>query len=639
MGFDIFSQPTGPTIDVNLYPNAVSAGIEQGNAQKTNLQAGIEGAIKGVQTGIGIVQGVQGIQQNANALQIQQHQIDQFPTTDKAAQAHADDAAAIAKIDELKAQEAAALQSTKILGETLQASADAKKAIQQQDTLKRVNQVTNILESSDPQTKGQLVASGQFDDLATSAPTVYEQLLKSQADNPTLNIDQKDRIARTLDGINMRKIDLEKQKIDEAHSALIGKDFEKIVNSTLKGDVPYLINNYGLGLSDLGNKSRVQTYPSGVKNFNKDGTLKAGPDNELSSLPVDANDGKFDVVIDGKRANVRIHKTENDAIQNLQHYMASTGLVSSEATPVATATPASTTTSLTPTSDAFERARGAPTAPTQNAGPPITAEPSPIPNMNIESNSSIVQQKAQELEARAQNDPILANRLVAKGLLKQQQVTVPATPTQTPEVRSSTPSANSSTKAGAENTPTPSPEVMKQNVSYVHDSLPTSAKRYVDKSTLTRVLDEPLVQGLKPIYQAVAAVESQGKKFAKAKGSSATGLFQLTDAAASDVKVDKTNPVKNVAGGVKYLDRLLGQFNDEEIPALMAYNIGPAVIRAAIDLTGSSDYDSLVFAMQYMKERGRTFDGVLTSSRIETAAKYPLKVLAYKEAFEALKSA
>lgn len=60
----------GPQIDINLYPDAVSAGINQGNAQKTPLQAITQGLTSGIQTGVKVATGLAQLeaQQNENAI-------------------------------------------------------------------------------------------------------------------------------------------------------------------------------------------------------------------------------------------------------------------------------------------------------------------------------------------------------------------------------------------------------------------------------------------------------------------------------------------------------------------------------------------------------------------------------------------
>ena len=151
-----------------------------------------------------------------------------------------------------------------------------------------------------------------------------------------------------------------------------------------------------------------------------------------------------------------------------------------------------------------------------------------------------------------------------------------------------------------------------------------------------KILSDPLTRGLPPLFKAVVAVESKGERGAKNKASSARGLFQLTDAAAKETGADSAIPAENVKGGVTYLNTMLEKFGDNEIPALMAYNGGPTLIRSAIEAAGSADYEDIVYALRRFKDQGR-FKTALKN--IEHIIKYPLKVLAYKEAFQAFSDA
>lgn len=57
-----------PNIDINLFPNATSAGISQGNAQPSTFGAVLGGLQQGIQSGIATAQGVQAIRQNENTI-------------------------------------------------------------------------------------------------------------------------------------------------------------------------------------------------------------------------------------------------------------------------------------------------------------------------------------------------------------------------------------------------------------------------------------------------------------------------------------------------------------------------------------------------------------------------------------------
>ncbi|MFC3118519.1 lytic transglycosylase domain-containing protein [Jhaorihella thermophila] len=73
---------------------------------------------------------------------------------------------------------------------------------------------------------------------------------------------------------------------------------------------------------------------------------------------------------------------------------------------------------------------------------------------------------------------------------------------------------------------------------------------------------------------AVIAVESSGRADAVSRAG-AEGLMQLMPDTADRFGVaDSRKPEQNIAGGVKYLDWLLGEFGGDPILALAGYNAG-----------------------------------------------------------------
>ena len=78
---------------------------------------------------------------------------------------------------------------------------------------------------------------------------------------------------------------------------------------------------------------------------------------------------------------------------------------------------------------------------------------------------------------------------------------------------------------------------------------------------------------------AVMMVESGGKVDAKS-GAVAEGLMQLMPATADRFGVgDSFEPAQNIAGGVKYLNWLMGHFDRDPVLVLAGYNAGEGAVR------------------------------------------------------------
>ena len=78
---------------------------------------------------------------------------------------------------------------------------------------------------------------------------------------------------------------------------------------------------------------------------------------------------------------------------------------------------------------------------------------------------------------------------------------------------------------------------------------------------------------------AVIGVESGGR-VAVESSAGATGLMQLIPATAERFGVtDATDPAENIRGGIAYLDWLMGQFDNDPILVLAAYNAGENAVR------------------------------------------------------------
>lgn len=98
---------------------------------------------------------------------------------------------------------------------------------------------------------------------------------------------------------------------------------------------------------------------------------------------------------------------------------------------------------------------------------------------------------------------------------------------------------------------------------------------------------------------AVITVESAGRADAVSRAG-AQGLMQLIPATAERFGVsDPFDPAQNIAGGVRYLDWLLGEFDRDIVLALAGYNAGEGAVRRAGGVppyAETRDYVPLVLA-------------------------------------------
>ncbi|MGC1496329.1 MAG: lytic transglycosylase domain-containing protein [Sulfitobacter sp.] len=102
----------------------------------------------------------------------------------------------------------------------------------------------------------------------------------------------------------------------------------------------------------------------------------------------------------------------------------------------------------------------------------------------------------------------------------------------------------------------------------------------ITKANGTDILRSTIGTQVSPaLVLAVIAVESAGKADA-ISGAGAEGLMQLMPDTASRFGVtDSFVPTQNIAGGVKYLDWLMGEFERDPILVLAGYNAGEGSVR------------------------------------------------------------
>jgi len=172
MAYNIFSQPQGPQIDVDLFGSAVAQGIQAGNQLPTPLTSAIRGVQEGVKLG-------QDYRQN---------------------EAQIDNAESVAKINGIKAQIAEQTQQLQIEETEAELTARRDQLLETAALRKRKNEFLDVFKNSDPQQQAQMVLSGQYQDVFAADKDLYGQALQGVYANPNNGIDEnlRNNVGRIL---------------------------------------------------------------------------------------------------------------------------------------------------------------------------------------------------------------------------------------------------------------------------------------------------------------------------------------------------------------------------------------------------------------------------------------------------------
>lgn len=184
--FDFFSQPQGPQVSISLFGDAASQGVNAGNASPTPLTSIIQGGIKGIDTGLDIVNKIQNIELKQNA-------IDQLPVENQIRATQAKNAEAIAEINVLTAERDTTLQGLKLDDDRAKLEASTTKLKQDKLLREKSDAFFSSFQQADPVTQAQLVLGGQFQDVFAGNKNLYNQLLQQVAVNPNNGLDAATR--------------------------------------------------------------------------------------------------------------------------------------------------------------------------------------------------------------------------------------------------------------------------------------------------------------------------------------------------------------------------------------------------------------------------------------------------------------
>lgn len=311
MAYDFFTQPRGPTVPINLFPDAATAGINAGNAQKTTTQAIAEGVVGAVET-------YQGIKQNSQQIELNEAKLDQVPLQQELLEAQVENAETISDINQLKLETEQANKDLELEVERY------KLQVEKQDAKQKATDIETQFLIDDYASKGDF--KGALTDPRTQGylsrkekSGVLESILGGAAAAGQLTEEEKKA--------GYERLDFSKAQEAKATLELKQKELEaaarKKLDTEIDKDRDILIGEFGSSIADIPDRelpNRTRMVPSGSVEFNEDGTVKPG-----QVVPKDpAQSDYYDFIVDGKVRAYRVQrgdpsvKSYNKIINNLK---------------------------------------------------------------------------------------------------------------------------------------------------------------------------------------------------------------------------------------------------------------------------------------------------------------------------------
>lgn len=548
MGYNMFSQLTGPNIDINLFPDSYGKGVTAGNAQQTPLSAAVSGLEKGVQTGQQIIEGDQQIKANDQNAQIRQNQIDQLPVTNQLQQQHLQQQTAATTIEQSKARLQSATETLQLqqTTDTLKVHADqAETALQDSNNIKALQESLAaspsqaLADAQDPQNAATLIRN----------PEAAQQIFAGFKASGIPQEQYKDLDASVNGAIQYKAQATRQNFLDKTLQNAAAKKQVDAQNAIYDLN-PYIgdLNkdpNFSYNNLDVVSNSRVKDTGFG-------GIKVSGPED------ADSTKGSALVYTDPKTGNAKVLQ-RFDMSQGAESLAKNLSTAKSYWSTVAPKSPTDTSSPSTPSTgpgqvDTFQSSSGN----TANT------------NQSIADIVAARNAKARQAAVASGNGGAYDN-FVTKGksfvkvptissTVNQSQST-PVPPSQPAITRpvgplSSTNFADSKFHLASGTDEAVSIDTHAANLLGV-----SSAKVNVEappptSSVIQRVAGIKELEGYSPLIKGMAAIESAGNPFAYNRKSGASGLMQLTDGAQQDEKLTEPfNAQKNVAAGADFLQK------------------------------------------------------------------------------------
>lgn len=613
MAFDIFSQLQGPQIDTDLFPRARQQGAATGNAIKTPLQAGIEGALQGIQTGFGIVNSYQ------DTL-LKQNEINQLPVKNANEAATLKNNQAIAQINSDKAY---------IDSQTQQEQLDLTKAQLQQktDDITNRKEIAEILSNPDPAIRASVYSNPKYTDLLSRDTKLNEYAYGRSYEG--LSPQEKDSIAYGIDVFKQRDYEVQKDKLNAAYTQSLLKERDKAV-ANFQASAPFSYATQGLNSSEI--RQRIEAYPTGTKTLNESGTINRELPDKVGAekdVPL-SGEGAYTIYRDGKpilttsaeeASKFLKYKNSEDALEKLGKDSIYGALSPLErAQQIVKDRRAEAQGNLTPNGI---------TPGNINSFSSLSTES--VPSNALQGNSTIVEQKRQQFADLAKNPPpgMSSGTLDQRLLQKKQALRSRLNVGKSPESQSQQAyDLLSQVAPPPDSMPTPkpvdtsTPDAALSSVAKTPVKLKTDVVFKPSSDSYNRIMTNPLLQNQPPLIKGLVSVESGGISDAESP-TGVKGLAQVTKATAAQYGLNRDIPEENILAAKLYLYDLWNRQGKDIRLALASYNAGPSNIARAVDKAGTSDWS---IVREYLKD-------ILSPKKFKEVYNYPDKVLTAATSF------
>ncbi len=280
MNYNIFSQLQGPNINEALFANVGSAGVQAGNQVATPVQAAIEGATKGIETG-------QKINANIQQEQLRQIEIENAPLERQRLEQQLEQQDLDSQIKTLELQ--IRQGSEQLEKETYVKGLEAKKAqlMTQAQDISKTESFSKIASSTDDAAKRAILNDPDFGGWVSRNKAEAQAILGQIS--PVLDDEQRFQAGRMIDYIKTQDAEAELSKADARARNQQAEKLDSLYNKVQSNGALSRFTSGFTTPTDLA--KNVKPVPFGPKNYqiqdaagNNRGTIsneEAGPLLEL----------------------------------------------------------------------------------------------------------------------------------------------------------------------------------------------------------------------------------------------------------------------------------------------------------------------------------------------------------------------